>query len=846
MRRLLLRPLSWLVFLIVLSLIACADGGEQETRPTLSPSISATAALVPTPTLLPELAVAATTQASLPPTATAVPTLPPTPTPTPSLSERLTLAQAAMEAEDFANAASHYEAALGVPGALTSEEQRAAIWNLGVAYLQLGRATEATQMFEQHRALVSPPAAESTGPAASAPVSASEHPEIGSFYLAESYRMAGSCEDAVAAYQTYLRANPDLAAYIQTRVATCSLATSDTAAAIAALEAAVAAPAHRLTEIETRQRLAELYEGMGNYTAAATQYNAIHDLAVTENTRGQMAYLAGTALLQAGNGDAAYERYRFGVDNYPRAYESYLGLIALIDAGYDVDPFQRGLIDYYAEAYEPAITALEGYVAQAPQTYRDDARLYLAWSYESLGNVAAALEQLDLYAQRGITGTVAPHAAEAGLERGALYARAGQAELALATYVGVATDFPETEEAREAAWRAPLIAENLGDTARAIELYQSLADSFPDHEAAPRALFRAGLLLWREGRSDEARSVWQRLARNYADNEYGSAALVWLLRTTDEEARQGYVISATQQTGANYYGLRAREVAQGMAPFTPPTTVDFTADEAAEQAAAAVWLASWLGLEPEDVSSILATSLREDERFVRGEKLWTLGLYGEAKRELEELREAYADDAVASYQLALAFRDLGLYRSSILAAESVLRLAGQSVFEAPRLIGRLSYPVYYQELILPLAAEYGYDPLLQFALVRQESLFESFIASHVGAQGLSQVMPATGEYIAQRLEWPDYRNEDLYRPYAGLAFGAYYLDEQLRFFDGDIYAALSAYNAGPGNAARWHAAAPDDPDRYLEEVDYAETRSYIRRIYTGYVVYRHLYGEGDN
>jgi soluble lytic murein transglycosylase len=238
--------------------------------------------------------------------------------------------------------------------------------------------------------------------------------------------------------------------------------------------------------------------------------------------------------------------------------------------------------------------------------------------------------------------------------------------------------------------------------------------------------------------------------------------------------------------------------------------------------------------------------LRQDERFVRGEKLWALGLYGDAKRELEEVRQAYADDAIASYQLALAFRDLGLYRSSILAADNVLRLSGQSVFEAPRLIGRLSYPVYYQDLILPLAAEYGYDPLLQFALVRQESLFESFIASHVGAQGLSQVMPATGEYIAQRLAWPDYRNEDLYRPYAGLAFGAYYLNEQLRYFDGDIYAALSAYNAGPGNAARWHAAAPDDPDRYLEIVDYAETRSYIRRIYTGYAIYRYLYGSGDN
>jgi soluble lytic murein transglycosylase len=103
-------------------------------------------------------------------------------------------------------------------------------------------------------------------------------------------------------------------------------------------------------------------------------------------------------------------------------------------------------------------------------------------------------------------------------------------------------------------------------------------------------------------------------------------------------------------------------------------------------------------------------------------------------------------------------------------------------------------------------------------------------------------MPATGDYIAQRLAWPDYDTADLYRPHVGLAFGAYYLAEQLDTFDGNVYAALSAYNAGPGNAARWHAAAGDDPDAYLEVVDFPETRSYIRRIYTGYAAYRHLYG----
>jgi soluble lytic murein transglycosylase len=128
-------------------------------------------------------------------------------------------------------------------------------------------------------------------------------------------------------------------------------------------------------------------------------------------------------------------------------------------------------------------------------------------------------------------------------------------------------------------------------------------------------------------------------------------------------------------------------------------------------------------------------------------------------------------------------------------------------------------------------------------LIRQESLFESFARSSAAAQGLSQVIPDTGAYIAQRLDWPGYVNEDLYKPYVGIAFGAFYLDQQLDAFNGDAAVALSAYNAGPGNAARWFGQVTDDIDLYVETVDFSETRQYIERIYTGQAVYRYLYGE---
>src|SRR5690606_12783169 len=280
--------------------------------------------------------------------------------------------------------------------------------------------------------------------------------------------------------------------------------------------------------------------------------------------------------------------------------------------------------------------------------------------------------------------------------------------------------------------------------------------------------FRAGLREWQNGNTAEATDIWQRLAAAYPNADYGAAAIVWLLRALPEEEAAPVVITATALSGVSYYPLRAVEVARGKTPFTPLPAIDLQPDEAAELAEAEAWMRATFGIEEGTPIAGLSDALRADGRLVRGEKLWQLGLREEARRELEGLREANADNPLATFQLALYFRDLGLYRSSILAAERLMALAGVTVFDAPHLIGRLSYPVYFQELILPLAEKYGYDPLLQFALVRQESLYESCVASHAGAQGLSQVMPGTGDDIARQLSWPDYDNADLYRPYVGL------------------------------------------------------------------------------
>jgi soluble lytic murein transglycosylase len=664
-------------------------------------------------------------------------------------------------------------------------------------------------------------------------------PDAAAFTLGRARAALGDHAAAIDAFRAYAEANPDMAAYVQPLIADAYLALGDTNAAVTALEAATTGAAQRFVAVANRGRLAGLLLERGDTAGAIAQYDAIRDIARTEATKGQMTYLAGLAEQQAGNTAAAQARFLTAITDYPRAAESHAALVALVEAGVPVDEYQRGVINTYAGAYQLAIDALRRAIAADPDTYTKDAHLFLAWNYEDLGDLTSALAELDAFAEH--------EPARALFERGEMLNRAGRADEALATYDTFVTEYPDATETAAVQWTAAQLADGAG--ASAAERYVALADAFPFDGNSPAALFRAAELT-AAGDLDGAVALWQRLAEQYPANDNGAAALFRLLRLADSGEVDGLDAAALRQqvgtlTPSNYFALRAIDYAAGVEPFSATGDMVLPDDPADGQAAAELWLRERLvaaGVTPPEALGALSAGLAGEPGRRIGEKLWQLGLYEAAKAELETVREAYADDPVANYQLALYFQELGLFRSSIVAAASLLQQVGATVFDAPRFLGRLAYPAHYADLILPLAERYGYDPRLQFALVRQESLFESIARSTAAAQGLSQVIPDTGAWIAQRLAWPNFTNEDLFKPYVGLNFGAYYLSEQLRNFDGRVHAALAAYNAGPGNAARWAETAGSDLDPFFDTVDFTETRLYIERIYEGFNAYRHLYG----
>ena len=116
----------------------------------------------------------------------------------------------------------------------------------------------------------------------------------------------------------------------------------------------------------------------------------------------------------------------------------------------------------------------------------------------------------------------------------------------------------------------------------------------------------------------------------------------------------------------------------------------------------------------------------------------------------------------------------------------------------------------YSNLIDASAAKYGLDPSVLKGLIKQESGFNPAAGSPAGAQGLTQLMPATAASLGVT---------DTHDPAQSIDGGAHYLRMQLDRFGGDYMKALAAYNAGPGAVQRFGGVPP-----------YAETRTYVTNV----------------
>jgi soluble lytic murein transglycosylase len=153
-----------------------------------------------------------------------------------------------------------------------------------------------------------------------------------------------------------------------------------------------------------------------------------------------------------------------------------------------------------------------------------------------------------------------------------------------------------------------------------------------------------------------------------------------------------------------------------------------------------------------------------------------------------------------------------------------------------RAIQELTLPLRHEDVIREQSQEKGVDAALVAAVIYSESKFSDRTSS-AGARGLMQITPDAANEIERHSGGTTFKLKDLGDPEINIRYGTYLLRELLDRYDGDVIAALAAYNAGPGNADEWGGS-----NLSVEGIPFPETRAYVEEVLEKQRAYRDEYG----
>lgn len=779
---------------------------------------------------------------TIPPGWTVTPSLSPTPeftatptvTPTPLITERVDVGDLSLFYGEYDSALFQYQIAL--QDSPDPEIRAGAKWGEARIYFAEGRNTEALNALQT---LIT------------------EYPQ--STHAAQAFFLQGfvnyrleNYPAAADSWQTYLVLRPNyLDSYVQELRGDALYNAKNYLEALSAYTIAVQAPSLS-DDIDLDMKIADTQKQLGNITEAIALYDGIIARAPNDYIKAEALYEIGLAYQAQGQNEAAIERFSIAVNNYPLSYYAYLSLVALLDLGGTVTELQRGLVDYFAGQYAVGIAAFDRYLQTNPTDNDGTAYYYRALSKSNLSLYDEALIDYDTFINNY---PAHRNWGDAWGEKAfILWSQKNNYTAAAETLIEFVNIAPTNTISSTYLFSAGRIYERDNQIDKAIETWSRLANEYPGSTETQDAIFLMGILDYRRGQYDFALASFERSLASAPSAEVQARALLWIGKTQQKignlDAANNAWREGQNKDSGGYYSERARDLLLERTPFKSVASIN-PPNLAQERADAEAWMRLTFNIGNEvDLSGL--GGLATDEQIIRGKEFWDLGFYAQAKDEFESLRtqlESQAD-AINSYRLTNYLVDLGMYRVAIFSARQILSMAGldehAESMMSPIYFSHLRYGFYYSDLVTVEAQKNGLDPLLVYSVIRQESLFEGFATSNANAHGLMQIIPSTGAQIASELGKPlDYNDNDLYRPYVSIMFGTHYLTKNRNLFNGDTYAALAAYNGGPGNALAWKELSGDDPDLFVESVRFEETRNYIRHIYEIFVIYRRLYGVGE-
>ncbi len=231
-------------------------------------------------------------------------------------------------------------------------------------------------------------------------------------------------------------------------------------------------------------------------------------------------------------------------------------------------------------------------------------------------------------------------------------------------------------------------------------------------------------------------------------------------------------------------------------------------------------------------------------RRILGRKVWST----------KRLRVPYRERAKLSYRLK-SIKELGFLEymrreakllEDKLSMGDILLLSRIDPYTAVKIAVRrfgygsevykaVAFPTPFRKLIEEVSEEFGVEEALIYAIMRQESLFDTRAVSVSGATGLMQLMPSTARWQAGKL---GIDSSNLFNPRINITLGVAYLRYLKEFWKGDLLRIVASYNAGEGAVKRWKHYRDDF--LFIETIPYDQTRKYVKKVLRNYYVYSEI------
>jgi soluble lytic murein transglycosylase len=388
-------------------------------------------------------------------------------------------------------------------------------------------------------------------------------------------------------------------------------------------------------------------------------------------------------------------------------------------------------------------------------------------------------------------------------------ARAGDYTAAEGLYGELVGRYPDSAEADEASWKPGYMKHDAGDLVGAVHAFDVYLAARPQGRFAADARWFRAWDLHRLGKDIEAINAMEGLLSAYPKVELAIAARYWRAVLKGDRAGLEQVLSVYPDSG--YAWFAANRLGKAFPKASEPSRP--------------VMPSAWSS---DGTSLGLGIALVQAGMADWGRPLLA-GAASSAQGEAQAVALAWvlvdAEDYAGAKKLACSYKDS--------------RQALAACLVRP-----------HRAAVAEIAGQFGLDANLPYAIMNAESGLDPSVTSPAGAMGLMQLMPRLAEDLAKD-RIAGFYPEQLYRAGINARLGTTELGLlQGRFGRSAVQPSLplviAGYNGGAEAVDRWlgtYTIAPD-ADEFAENISFAETRRYVRRVLGYLMQYRRAWGDG--